>query len=140
MVVGKEEVIVLEGQQGIPVIHELCETTDTALGRRVRELLAKAGLPFVKTEAQATRTPEMIALEVMLTSNAMWFCPKCKQGDGIDIPADSDHQAALKKAYEQHERISPDCEAAKVKIYHVIDGRMTELQDLSLIASAKRAQ
>jgi len=139
MVIGKEAVIVSVNQQGRPIIHQFRETGDTILGRRVSEILAKAGLSFIKVESRPAKTLETLAQEVIiLGANGMWYCPKCKYGDRIDFISDSDHQENLKKAYLEHGRVSPDCDAANVTIYQLIDGRMTKLEDFSQIAAAKR--
>ena len=139
MVVGEEAVIVSEGQQGRPITHGFREASDTILEKRVGEILTRAGLPFIKTKPQSFKTPETLAQEVIMSgANGMWWCPRCKRGDKIDFISDSDHQSALRKAYQQHEEISPDCDSAKVKIYQMIDNRLTELTDLALIAGAKR--
>lgn len=136
---NKEVVILSEGRQGRAIMHEFRETSNTVLGRRVSQMLTGAGLLFIKAESRLAKTPEMIAQEIMLTSDAMWYCPKCKQGGAIDITSDTDHQAALKKAYQKHQEVSLDCEVANIKIYLLIDNRMTELKDLHQIAGAKKA-
>ncbi len=133
LVVGDEAVIVLPDKQ---TIREFQETTGTRLGQHVKQILVGAGLSFGQDSTRVHIKPKLLAkLAISADCDGMWHCPKCGQGDGIEIISDTDYQPAIRKAFQQHKEISPDCQTT-IKIYRAVDGEMIELTNLSLLTGA----
>jgi len=71
--------------------------------------------------------------EIFLTADCIWRCPKCDARGEMDVTGLEDYRGSFLKALDEHARKSPGCHYSNVIISQMIDGRMTDREDLTEI-------
>ena len=127
--IGKEMITISQGTGGL-VIHEFQEANDTKLGRRVKELLKRAGLLQIEVK------------EVVSPKGYTWYCTVCRKRGEVDpgrlTEVDSRGEGARElmiKINKEHAAASPYCSAPHIE---VLDENLVKLEGIADILALER--
>lgn len=132
--VGKEGVSISRHGDKLAV-HEFYETKGTKLGRMVKEILRREGLPFEGDEAAGA-----VKWKVPNVPYFMWCCEKCKTRDTVEYENGDDLLLVANHIYKGHEKAPkaiPGCDRANVRIF---SHDMIEQKDFTRFIALKRVK
>ena len=128
--IGEELVTISQGKRGL-VVHEFKKTSNTKLGKSVRERLRKSGL--IRFEAK----------DVISLQGYTWYCIACGKRGEVDpgrlTEVDNRGEGArdlVRKINEEHASISPSCSSSRIE---VLDENLVKMEGISDVLNMKRA-
>lgn len=117
------ELVSISQREGTLVVHEFCQAKNTRLGKTVREILRREGIPLeddVVPLTKAKTTPQEPFF--------MWGCEKCKRRGTVEYEDGYTLIVVASRLYREHAAASPGCSHTNVRIF---DHNMVEQQNFT---------
>ena len=70
-------------------------------------------------------------------SGYIWYCEICHKRGEVDCEGVDDPRLIIKRIYEAHAKVSPDCEPANVQ---VLDQNMVKQEELTRLISLEKVK